>query len=88
MDDIAVDVGEAEVPSLEAEGEFFVVDAECVEDGGVEVVDMDGVFDNVVAEVIGLAVDDAGLDAAACHPDGEASGVVVSAVVGFGERAL
>lgn len=36
-----MDVGEAEVPALEAVGELFVVEAEEVEEGGVEVVDVD-----------------------------------------------
>lgn len=46
-----------------------------------------GVHD-VVAVVVGLAVDGAGFDASAGHPDGVSAGMVVSAVVGAGERAL
>ena len=51
-----MDVGEAELAALVAEGEAFVIDAEEVEDGGVEVVDVDGVFGDGVAEFVGLAV--------------------------------
>ena len=57
-----------------------MVDAELVEDRRVEVVDVDDVLDRVVAEVVGLAVADAALDAAARHPDREALDVVVTAV--------
>ncbi|MFM1945457.1 MAG: hypothetical protein RI897_4439 [Verrucomicrobiota bacterium] len=57
MDDVAVDVGEAEVTSGVAEREAFVVEAEQVEDGGVEVMDVDGVDGGLEAEVIGGAVD-------------------------------
>ena len=34
---------------------------------------------DVVTEVVGLAVDDAALDATAGHPDREAAGVVIAA---------
>ena len=81
-------VGQAEVAALEAVGEPRVVDAQAVQDRGVEVVDVDGVSDDVVAVVVGLAVGDAGLDAAAGQPHREAAAVVVAAVVVLGERAL
>ena len=58
-------VREAEVAALVAEGEAFVVEAEEVQDGGVEVVGVDGVFGDVEAEVVGLAIDGAGPGAAA-----------------------
>jgi hypothetical protein len=63
-----------------AEGELRVVEAEEVEDGGVEVMDVDGVLDDLGAEVVGLAVGDAALDAAAGEPGAE-GGVVVAAAV-------
>src|SRR6185312_16071222 len=75
------DVGEAEVAALEAVGEARVVEAEEVEDGGVEVVDVDGVFGDVEAEVVGFAEGDAGFYTAAGEPIGEAVGVMVAAVV-------
>ena len=53
---LAGDVGQAEVAALEAVGQPLVVDAEQVQDRGVQVVDVDGVLDGVVAEVVGLAV--------------------------------
>ena len=64
-----VDVGQPVVAALEVVGQPFVVDAQEVEDRGLEVVDVDGVLGDVVAEVVGLAVGDAGLDAAAGEPD-------------------
>ena len=49
LDDVAEDVGEAEASALEFEGEAFVVEAQAVEDGGLDVVDVDGVgFDHGV----------------------------------------
>src|SRR5262249_50545058 len=43
--------------------------------------DVDGVRDNVVAEVVGGAVDDSRLDSPAGQPHGEAAAMVVPAVV-------
>ena len=68
MDDGAGDVGEAEVAALEAVGEFFMIEAEAVQNGGLEVVDMHGIFDDAVAEVIGFSIGDAGLDPIAADP--------------------
>ena len=57
--DIAVDVGEAEVSAVVAEGEPLVIQAQQVEDGGVEVVMRDSVLDGVHAELVGGAVGNA-----------------------------
>ena len=53
-DDVAVNVGQAEVPSLELVGQPRVVDAEAVQDRRVEVVDVHRVVDDVVGVVVGL----------------------------------
>jgi len=65
-----------------------VVDAQAVQNRGVEVVDVCGVLDDVVTEVVGLAVHDPFLDAPAGEPDGEALGMVVAAVVVAGQCPL
>lgn len=65
---MAVDVGEAETASLVAVGETFVVDAEEMEDGGLEVVYVDRVLGDVVAVFVSAAVLAAALDSAAGHP--------------------
>src|SRR4051812_17263045 len=43
--EFSVDVGEAEVAALEAEGELFVVEPEEMQHRGVDVVDVDAVLD-------------------------------------------
>ena len=78
---VLLDAGEPHVQALEFEGQAAMIDAQAVQDRGVEVVNVDGVLDDVVTEVVGLAVDDAGLDAPAGEPDGEALGMMVAAVV-------
>ena len=53
--DLAEDVGEAVAATLKTVGEAFVIDAEQVQDGGVQVVDVHGVFRDVVTGVAGVA---------------------------------
>ena len=65
-----------------------MVDAELVENGGIEVADADFVFDDVVGVFVGFAVGDAAFDAAASHPGGEAFRMVVAAVLVALEGAL
>ena len=91
VDDVAVHVGQAEVAAGVAVGELLVVEAQQVQDRGVQVVDVDRVLDGLEAELVGRAVDVAALDAAAGQPHGEAVVVVVAAVdlagVGAGRAA-
>ena len=74
---IAVDISQAEVASGVAIGELFVLNAKLVKDGGVEVVDVDSVFDGVYAELIGGAIHEAAFYASSSHEHGKASMVVV-----------
>ncbi len=82
---VLFDAGQSYVQALEFEAETPVVDTQTVEDRGVQVVNVYRVGDDVVAEIVGLAVDDAGLDPGACHPEWEALGVMVAPVVIAGE---
>ena len=52
----AGDVGEAHVDALVAVGEPAVVDAELLEHGGLQVIDVDGVADRLPADFVGFAV--------------------------------
>ena len=61
FDDRPVHVGQAEVAAGVAIGELFVVEAQEVEQGGVQVVNVDLVFDGLEAQVVGGAVDVAAL---------------------------
>src|SRR5690242_11676487 len=65
-----------------------VIDAEAVQDGGLQIVDVDRVFGDVVAVIVGLTQRDTGLDAATRQPSGEAARVMIAAVVGGREPAL
>jgi hypothetical protein len=76
------------VATLVLEGESLMVDSEEVEYGGLQVVDMYGVFNDVHAVVVCLPVTEACFYASAREPIGEAVGVMVPAVVGRSQLAL
>ena len=57
-----------------------MVYSEQMEHGSVKVADIDGVFDDIVAEVVGLAVLHAAFDPAAGEPTGEAAWMMVAAI--------
>ena len=61
-----------------AEGEGFVIEAEEVEDGGVQVVDVDLSLSDALTDVIGCAVDVPSFDPTTGHPDGESVAVVLA----------
>ena len=82
LDHLSSDVGEAEAAAVVGVGEFFVIESELVENGGVDVVNVGFVDGGVVADFIRLAVADPAFDSASGHPGGEAVRVVIAA--GFG----
>lgn len=53
LEDVAVDVGEAAVNAVVAESKAGVVEAEQVEERGVDVVTVDRIFDGLVAPFVG-----------------------------------
>src|SRR5271157_4611186 len=55
---VFLDAREPHVQALELEAQAAVVDAQAVQNRGVEVVDVRGVLDDVVTEVVGLAIHD------------------------------
>lgn len=86
MDDVSVYVGEAEVASAVAVGEFLVVQAHDVENGSVEVVDVDLVLGYFHSEFVGCAVHQAAFDGTASQPTAEDAGMMLSSA-GAGRRA-
>ena len=73
---------------LVLEGETLMVDPKEVENGGLQVVDMDGVFNDVYSVVVGLPVTEACFYTTPGEPVGKAIGVMISAVVGASQFAL
>ena len=87
-DQFTMNIREAEVTTLVAEGKALVVKAKLVQHGGVEVVNVHRVFGNVEAKVVGAAIADAGLHATTRHPHGESVLVVVAADADFVAAAV
>src|SRR5689334_2607247 len=83
-----LDSRETLIEPLEFECESLVIDSQAVEKRGVEVVDVGGFVDDVVAEVVGLAVHLAPPDASPRQPHAEVAGMVIAAVIGVGEFPL
>src|SRR5262249_31273439 len=80
LDDRSGDVGETVIAALKTECEAGVIDAEAVEDRGVEVVDMNRVRDHVVGKFVSGTMRVTRLDATTCEPDCEAAGMVVAPI--------
>ena len=76
---VAVNVGQAVVAALEAERQPGVIDAQLVQDRRLQVVNVNRILDHVVTDLVGLAVNEAGLDAAAGEPHRVGVDVVVAA---------
>ena len=85
---MAFHIGEAKVAAVVEVRKPFVVEAEQVEDGGVEIVGVHGVINRLEADLIGGAVGHAAFHAAAGEESGEgpvmmlAPGVISGAVKG------
>ena len=75
MNHPAVDIRQTEVTALMTEGQFLVVNPHQVQDGGIQIMNVNGVLGDVVGEVIGLAILETGLHTPAGHPHRPTPGV-------------
>src|SRR3984957_4557431 len=85
---VAANISQAEIASLEFVRQAEMINTEAMQDGGLQVVDVHGIFEDVIGKVISLTDAQASLDPAAGHPNGEAARVMVAAVVRGAELAL
>src|SRR5690606_37615849 len=74
-------IGESIASAEVCEDQAFVIETHQVQNGGMQVMYMHGVLNNVISEVISLAVYDPRLHASTGHPDAKAAGMVVAAIV-------
>ena len=81
-------IGQAISTALMLEGEAFVVNAQQMQERGLKIMHMHGIFYDVVTQFVCLSIDCACLYAASCHPHAKAAGVVISAIVGRGQFPL
>src|SRR5882762_3046485 len=59
-----------------------------MQDCGVKIANMDGVFGNIIRHLVSLAVDETWFDSSTCHPDAETTRMMIAAIILFGELAL
>ena len=88
MYDATMNIREAEIPAAVAIGQFLVVQAEQMENGGLQVMHVDGVFHHVHAVVIGMPITESCLYASSGQPVGKAIGVMIAPVIGTRQFAL
>src|SRR5207249_6457636 len=74
-------VGEPMVAALELKRQPGVVDSQAVQNGGVQVMHVDGIADDVVTIIIGFSMGNARLDASSSNPKGEAAWMVVAPII-------
>jgi hypothetical protein len=68
VDDFSVNIGQAEIATLMSERKSFVIDAQTVQYGRVEVMNMQWFVDHVVTEIVGLSINNPGFHATTGHP--------------------
>jgi hypothetical protein len=73
-----VNIRQSESTALEIEGESFVIQAKAVENRCLKVVNVDGIFDDMKAEIIGFSISESPSYSPACQPHRVRLGVVVS----------
>ena len=77
----SVHIRQAESSSLMLEGQAFMVEAHAVQDRRIQIVNVHRILNDVVSVVVSLTEHMPATDAAAGKPHGDASTVVVSAIV-------
>ena|SRR5262249_53754131 len=73
-----MDIRQAEFPALEFVGELGMVKAHEVEKRGMQIVNVNRIFDGVVAKLVALTQCDSASDPPASQPHGKGSGMMVS----------
>ena len=78
VDEFSVDIGQTVVSTLGSVRESFVIEAQAMEQRGLDVVYMHRLVDDVVSEFIGSSVGDSRFDTATCEPHAVGFRVVVA----------
>ena len=70
------------------DGKAFMINPKGVENSGVEIVDVNGVFDDVVGVVVRCAIVEASFESTSGYPSAEATSVMVTTMIIFSQFAL
>src|SRR5579883_49823 len=86
LHDLAFNISQSLVLAIVSEGEFGVVEAEQMKNGGVEVVDVNATLHTIETKFVSCAVNESPSHAATGHEHREAIWIVVASVRPFGHR--
>ena len=81
VDNLTVNISQSESSSLKLIYQPLMINAHQVHECRLKVVHMNGVFHDIITEVVGLTESKARLHAGSSHPHGKATGMVVAAVI-------
>ena len=88
MSNHAVNIGQTEIATLVFISESLVMNAQEMQNGGVEIVNVNGVANNIIAVVVRFAERKPFLDSGSRHENREATWMVIASVVGFRQGTL
>src|ERR1041385_6174458 len=78
LHNLTLHIREPEVAALEAIGKLLVIEAEQVQERGMQIMDVNFVFDHVEPKFIGFAETKAALETAASHPHRKCLGMMIA----------
>ena len=81
-------VSQTVIPPLEFVSQLFMIDAQAVQNCGIQIMHGQGVLSDVITEVIGLTECHARFHSASGCPDGEATGMMITTVIGGRQCSL
>jgi len=75
-----MNIGEPNIAAAEAVSKLFVIDAHQVKNGGMKIMDFQGVLLRLVTPLISSPIHRARLDPGSCHPERESELIMIPAI--------
>ena len=77
------------VPATQVfKNQFFMIQAQLMQNSGLKIVHMHRIFDDIVAKLVGFAIHNSWFNTTARHPDPEAARMMIASIIIFGQFAL
>ena len=77
--DLAFYISQAEFAALETVGQSSVIKSQAIQQSRVQIVNRNGIVNNVIPDIVRATDGDAGFDPAACDPHGKCARMMVAA---------
>src|SRR5262249_15002247 len=88
LHDISLDIGQTKISTLEFISQPSMINAQTMQDRRIQIVDVNRIARDVIAEIIRLANRDARFDSSAGKPHGKTARMMIAPVIGLGQLAL